>query len=80
MRWLMAALHVGRHREMVAGGPLPAHEVPDVVDIECPLCGMVYVADLTSGQDSPDLEAQCWAAEEMLREACPDHEVRMVVE
>lgn len=73
MRWLMATLHVGRHREMVAGGKLPSNYVPDVVDAMCPTCGTVYIADLTSGEDPTDLEAQQWDAEERLRRECPDH-------
>jgi hypothetical protein len=75
----MAALHVGRHREMVAGGALPPHAVPDVVDITCPVCGVVYIADLTSGADPPDLEMQCWAAEQHLADLCPEHEHRCVL-
>jgi hypothetical protein len=54
MRWLMAAIYMPRHREIVAAEDVPLHHAPGVVDIAYPNCGQPIFADLASDDDAPE--------------------------
>ncbi len=48
---LMARVHRGRYRQVVASIGLLVAEVPDVALIACPRCGDEYFADLERGAE-----------------------------
>ena len=79
VRFLMARVHRGRYRQLVAGAGLPSEAVPDVALIACPVCGHEYFADLEPGAEPWDEEALEWLALELLAGECPDHAHRFVV-
>jgi hypothetical protein len=71
MIFFLASLHRQRYRELVAqtGGDLPI----EPVEVVCPTCSTVYVADLAPDEDPVALELEEWAAWERLQAECPDH-------
>lgn len=80
MRFLLASLHRAVYRAQVAAEGVPLEMAPDIVDVTCPRCGALFVADLTPDDDPWDLEAQEWQALVRLDRECLDHAHAFVVE
>jgi hypothetical protein len=70
-------LHVSpyraEYRALIAAEGLALDVAPEVVEITCPRCGSVYVADLAPDEEPWDLEAREWQALVQLDGECPDH-------
>jgi hypothetical protein len=79
MRLLRASMFTSRYRELVAAEGLALDAAPEPVDVACPRCGALYIADLDVGEEPWDLEALEWEAVVQLEEECPDHPYRFAV-
>jgi len=73
VRFLLASLYS-------AAAGAPPDGAPEPVTIECPRCGVVYVADLGPFEEPWAFEEQEWAAPEQLAKECSDHRHRFAVE
>jgi hypothetical protein len=80
MRFLLAAVHRAAYRRQVEAAGVPLDHAPDLVDVRCPRCGDLYVADLEPDDEPSDLEALEWAATLKLEAECPDHPHAFAVE
>ena len=80
MRFLLASLHRAEYRALIAAEGIPLDVVPALVDVRCPRCDVLYVADLAPEADPWDLEALEWAALVRLDAECPDHPHAFAVE
>ena len=80
MRFLLAAVHRADYRRQVEAAGVPLDHAPEVVDVRCPRCGALYVADLEPDEEPWDLEALEWAAIKRLDAECPDHAHAFAVE
>lgn len=79
MRFLLASLFRAEYRAQVAAAGVPLEVAPDVVEVRCPRCELLYVADLAVDADPWDLEADEWEATVRLDAECPDHPGRFAV-
>ena len=79
MRFLLAGLHRAAYRQQIAAADVPLNAAPDIVQLDCPRCGAVYVADLAIDDEPWDLEACEGAALVRLDRGCPGHTRRFVV-
>ena len=73
VRLLLALLHRADYRRQVEAAGVPLDHAPDPVEVRCPRCGALYVADLEPDAEPWDLEALEWAATVRLEAECPDH-------
>ena len=80
MRFLLAAAHRAAYRRQVEADSIPLDHAPDAVEVHCPRCGALYLADLGPDEEPWDLEALEWAAAVRLDAECPDHPHAFAVE
>ena len=73
VRFLLGSLHRADYRRQVEAAGIPLDHAPDVVDVRCPRCDALCVADPAHDAEPWDLEAQEWAATVRLDGECPDH-------
>lgn len=73
MLLLHTGVHGKRYRDLLAMKPLPHEEPPEPLEVTCPRCGDVYVAELDPYEEWPDLEELEWEAVSALERECPDH-------
>src|SRR5215207_4250651 len=64
VRFLLATLHRAAFRQQVEVAGVPLDHAPDLVDVRCPRCDALFVADLAPGEEPWDLEAREWAADD----------------
>ncbi len=79
VRFLLASLYRAEYRALIAAEGIPLDVVPDVVDVACPRCGALYVAELAPDEEPWELEAREWMALCRLNTECPNHAHRFVV-
>ena len=78
--FLMARIHPGRLRELVAAWNLPPEYAPiDMIIVACPRCGAEFFPDLDPEEEPITLEEDEWAARVRLDGECPDHAHRFEV-
>ncbi|MGD9891649.1 MAG: hypothetical protein AB7R89_28705 [Dehalococcoidia bacterium] len=73
MRLLLASLYRAEYKALIAAEGIALDVAPDIVEIKCPRCEAVYVADLAPDEEPWDLEALEWQALVQLDGECPDH-------
>jgi hypothetical protein len=62
VRFLLASLHRAAYRRQIEAARIPLDHAPDVVDVRCPRCDALYVAERAPDEEAWDLEALEWAA------------------
>ena len=72
MHFLLASLYCLQHREIVSRAYVPPRLAPAAVRVDCPMCGLVYVAQLTADMKAWELEAAEDVAVVRLAAECPD--------
>src|SRR5215208_395912 len=74
VRFLLARFHTAEYRRQIEAAGFPAgHQPEEPMQLRCPRCDALYLAELADDEDPWDFEARAWAALVRLDRECPDH-------